>query len=398
MTALFPIPIETKGQVMATFFDPTPEQRGALEQIASAIPAVQQEFVARHPQLTVPDRGAHQQQLAASKVLLTVSERLPSALDGLGIFDGTSGTPAVGIGRISTGLGCPHAETDPDFLGLMVAFRTRSGRRIDFVTINDPGSPTDTPEEFLALLQATADAAGSTNLLASQTRLLAGLARHAGLRAPAIATQVIRQTHRTVRSSSAYQQYWTGIVRARDVLGKFTFVPTTDTPASLNPGREPTHLTRDWQARQSAGPLDFELRWIPFRNERDTPLDDLTSGWAQDHQVTVGTVTFPRTDPDTVEAKLASILASELGANPGNWEETPGAAVSALPATRFTAARQLAYRASQQARQALPEDSYTSFFDSGEIGPELANELLRRYNAKRAAGHWVPDVGDLSLV
>ncbi len=54
---------------------------------------------------------------------------------------------------MSTGLGCPHAETDPDFLGLMVAFRMRSGRRIDFITINDPGSPTDTPEEFLALLR-----------------------------------------------------------------------------------------------------------------------------------------------------------------------------------------------------------------------------------------------------
>jgi hypothetical protein len=384
---------------MSDFFDPTPAQRLELERIADAIPSVQQTFVKSHQQLTMPDRGAHQQQLAGSKVFLTINDPLPAALDGLGVFTQTDrSAPQVGIGRVSTGLGCPHAETDPDFLGLMVAFRTRSGHRIDFITINDPGSPTDTPEEFLALLKATADAAGESGLLASQTKLLASLARHAGLRAPAIATQVIRQTHRTVRSTSAYQQYWTGIVRARDVLGKFTFVPVSNASMGFDPKRAPRHLTNDWQARQSAGPLEFQLRWISFVNERVTPVEDLTREWAHDHEVPVGRVVFPKTDPDTIQARLTALLASELGANPGNWEETPGAIPSALPATRFTAARQLAYRASQQARHALPEERYASFFESGAISADLANELMRRHQEKRAAGHWVPDVGPLSPV
>jgi hypothetical protein len=380
---------------MATFFDPTPEQKRELEEIAAGIPDVQQTLVRNHPQLTMPDRGAHQQQLAASKVTLTVAGSLPGELQGLGVFQPSSSH--VGIGRMSTGLGCPHAETDPDFLGLMVAFRTSRGRRIDFVTINDPTSPTDTPEEFLALLKATADASSAQNVLATQARLLLSLARHAGRRAPAIAVHVTAQTHRTVRSSSAYQQYWTGIVRARDVLGKFTFVPTFEAPTGLDVTRRATHLTDDWRARQSAGPLEFELRWIPFLSERETPLDDLTSPWAHDHEVKVGSVVFPQTNPASTEAKLTALLASELGANPGNWEETPEGPSSALPATRFTASRQLAYRASQQARQALPEDSYASFFDRGEIGPELAVELIRRYQQKRAAGHWVPDLGELPV-
>ena len=67
----------------------------------------------------------------------------------------------------------------------MVAFRTPGGRRIDFITINDPTPPTDTPEEFLALLKATAYASGSPGLFASQATLLAGLPSHAVLRAPA---------------------------------------------------------------------------------------------------------------------------------------------------------------------------------------------------------------------
>jgi hypothetical protein len=378
---------------MATFFDPTPEQRRELEEIAAGIAGVQQTLVKNHPQLTMADRGAHQQQLAASRVILTAAGGLPTALDGLGVFQPSSSH--VGIGRMSTGLGCPHAETDPDFLGLMVAFRTSRGRRIDFVTINDPTSPTDTPEEFLALLKATADAASAQNVVASQARLLAALARHAGRRAPAIAVHVTAQTHRTVRSGSAYQQYWTGIVRARDVLGKFTFVPTSDVPMGLDVTRRSTHLTDDWRVRQAAGPLEFELRWIPFLSERETPLDDLTRPWAHEHEVTVGSVVFPQTNPATAEAKLTALLASELGANPGNWEESPDGSSSALPATRFTASRQLAYRASQQTRHVLPEEAYASFFERGEIGPDLAAELLRRYRQKRAAGHWVPDVGDL---
>jgi hypothetical protein len=381
--------------LMPTFFDPTPEEREALEAIARQIPDVQRTLVRNHPRLSVPDRAAHQQQLAASKVLFTVADALPPELDGLGIFQRPS-APVIGIGRMSTGLGCPHAETNADFLGLMVAFRTREGRRIDFVTINDPASPTDTPEEFLALLKATADAASTDDQLASQARLLAGLARHARLRAPAIALQVTAQTFRTVRSTSAYQQYWTGIVRARDVLGKFTFAPTGDVGARSGATRGPTHLTEDWHARQSAGPLEFELRWIPFLNDKDTSLEDLTRPWESGHEVPVGTVTFPKTDFDTTEARLTELLASELGANPGNWQEADSTG-RPLPATRFTAARQLAYRASQESRGALAEDRYTSFFERGEIDPALAGELVRRYQHKRTAGHWVPGVGEISI-
>jgi hypothetical protein len=381
---------------MPDFFDPTPEQTRELEAIAAAIPDVQRTFVDNHPQLAGPDRGAHQQQIAASKVLLTIADRLPAELEDLGIFERTRNqAPLVGIGRISTGLGCPHAETDADFLGLMVAFRTRAGRRIDFVTINDPTSPTDTPEEFLALLQATAAAAGTSGVLASRATLLASLLRHTGPHAVSIAAHVTGQTNRTVRSSTAYQQYWTGVVRARDVLGKFTFVPIGDTSAGASVGAK--RFTEDWRARQSASDLEFDLRWISFLDESRTPVESLTRPWAHDHEESVGRVTFPKTDFDTTAAKLTTLLASELGANPGNWDEIPGGRTATLPSTRFTAARQLVYRASQQARRALPEESYAAFFDHGIIGPELAGELVRRYQQKRAAGHWVPDVGEVSI-
>jgi hypothetical protein len=379
-----------------TFFNPTPDERQALEKLINEIPDIQQRLVNNHGQLTMPDRGAHQQQLAGGRVLLTLEPGLPAALDGLGIFqhDGSAGPHRVGIGRISTGLGCPHAETDPDFLGLMVAFRSTAGHRVDFITINDPTSPTDTPEEFIALLKATADAAGTVGVFANQARLLLALGVHAGLRAPAIGLHVAEQTRRTVRSSTAYQQYWTGIVRARDTLGKFTFIPT-EAPTHLDPARTARHLTDDWRIRLSDGPLAFDLFWIPFLSEGETPLGALTRPWVDHHKVRVGTVAFPQTDSDSRAAKLIALLASELGANQGNWVETSDGAQPDLPATRFTAARFLAYRASQRNRHALADDSYASFFERGEIDSELERTLVGRYNDKRRAGHWVPDLGEL---
>jgi hypothetical protein len=388
---------------MSQFYAPTAEQRQALERLAEQVADVQRTFVANHPQLQSPDRGAHQQQLAGGKVLFTVDAQLPAELDGLGLFQRGSG-PHVGIGRISTGLGCPHAETDPDFLGLMVSFQTADGRRVDFITINHGAAPTDTPEEFIALLKATADAAGDphssdlVNLFSSQTKLLAGLVRHASTRAPAIATQVIRQTLRTTRSSSAYQPYWTGVVRARDVLGKFTFVPVHEVNAHRPASAGKHYLSADWRARQAASALEFRLYWIPFLTEHDTPLKDLTREWAEQHKVPVGTVAFPVAAPDSVQTKLEALLAAEMGANQGNWiEDDRGASAPGLPATEYTAARFLAYRVSQRMRHALADDAYASFFDRGEIGPALAGELVRRYQQKRAAGHNVPDVGEIAV-
>jgi hypothetical protein len=304
-------------------------------------------------------------------------------------------------------LGCPHIETDPDFLGLMLAFRAPDGRRVDFIAINDPTAPTDHAEDFIALLRATADAAGAEvpfgdlgkldlgNLLASQSKLLLSLARHAGTHAPRIAAHVVKQTTRTVLSSSAYQTYWTGVVRARNLLGKFAIVPTEDVNAHREFAPRGNHLSMDWKKRQSNGPLDFRLYWIPFRSERETPLEKLSKEWKEEHRTLVGTATFPQNDPETRDAKLLALLASEMGANPGNWIEDDSGQSPDLPATDFTAARFLVYRKSQQGRGALPEGSYSTYFERGEVSRELADELVRRYEHKRAAGHAVPALGDI---
>jgi hypothetical protein len=214
----------------------------------------------------------------------------------------------------------------------MVVFRTPSGRG----SIHHDQRP-DIADRYArgirGAAQATADAAGT------RVRSVAGeaapeLARHAHGRAPATRSTSRRDvSHGAI--DSAYQQYWTG-VKARDVFGKFTFIPTPTAAEESGVRRDdrgPQHLTEDWRVRQSRGPLEFSLEWIPYLSERETPLDDLTTPWHDDRKVRVGTVTFPKIDPDAMETKLIALLASELGANPGNWQETPDEAQASLPAT-----------------------------------------------------------------
>ena len=106
--------------------------------------------------MKVADRVAHEYQIAGGRVSLTVGMQLPDPLEGVGLF--RPGAEYIGIGRVSTGLGCPHRETVPDFLGLRLAFLTDQDQRVDFIAINDPAAPTDTHIEFMALLAATAAA------------------------------------------------------------------------------------------------------------------------------------------------------------------------------------------------------------------------------------------------
>lgn len=248
---------------MPTPFRPSAADLARIGGDVAPIAAIQDKLVANHPQLTVRDRVAHQYQIAGGKVLLRIEQQLPANFVGVGLFE--PGAQHLGIGRISTGLGCPHLETDPDFLGLMVAFETGGGQRVDFLTINDPTSPTDTHPQFVKLLDATADAAGArapfgsglgqldlADLVASNLQVVRSLIASLGLVSGGkVAAHVVKQTLGTALSSTAYQAYWTGIVEVGGAFGKFMFAPVSDENRrrAVTPGER--HLTEEWRQRAS---------------------------------------------------------------------------------------------------------------------------------------------------
>jgi hypothetical protein len=382
---------------MTTPFRPSATDLARIGADVAPISGIQKKLVTNAPPLKVPDRVAHQYQVAGGKVLLRIEQTLPANFVGVGLFE--PGAQYTGIGRMSTGLGCPHLETDPDFLGLMVAFHTRGGARVDFITINDPTSPTDIHPQFIKLLDATADAAGAKpvfgrglgrlklfDLAATSTRLVLSLVRSLGpLTGTRVALHVTRQTARTAMSSTAYQTYWTGIVEVGGCLGKFMFAPLSDENRhrALTPGER--YLSEEWRQRQARANIEFTLHWLPFIDEQATSTTRLTRRWLQ-QPVLVGQVTFPKIEAEDTEAPLWAALSAELGANPGNWVADTGNTI-AEPGTEFTCARKRAYRNSQAGRGALPEADYAHVFGGQPIGPTLTAELQRRRAAKDAKGH-----------
>jgi len=371
-----------------------------LDRIAgevASIPRIQTQLLTHHPELVSPDRGAHQYQIAGSRVTLEIGPALPAELEGVGLF--VPGSSHHGIARLSTGLGYPHLETDPDFLGLMAAFRTEAGQRVDFLAINDPTSPTDNHRDFITVLEATAASAGAEapfggkageldllDLVAAQTKFAAALVRAMGIKHGLKALgHIVEQTFTTARSSTAYQTYWTGVVEVSGTAGKVVFVPDRDDNAlrDLRPGEH--HLTEEWRARQAAGEIVFQIHWLPFISQQETPTDQLTEAWVERRQP-IGRLRFPQSEPDSEEAWLWAALAAEMGANPGHWVRDRGARIK-HPGTPFGVARQLAYQLSQQGRDVLPEAAYQEVFASGQISEVLAAELRRRRAAKQTAGH-----------
>ena len=377
-------------------FRPSHDDLARIAADVAAIPDLQNTLIENHPDVTLPDRVAHQYQIAGSRVILQVAAQLPPELAGVGLFEPHG--EHTGIGRISTGLGCPHAETDPDFLGLMLAFQTPAGKRVDFLALNDPTAPTDDHHDFMVLLAATAAAAGAkspfgsgepgiADLLASNLTLIRYLVDKLGLgHGGGIAAHVVKQTSRTALSSSAYQTYWTGVVEASGAAGKFVIAPIL---ADQNPHRSigagARHLTVDWRLRQAQGDVTFDLYWIPFIDQEATPTSILTKAWEERRQP-VGRISFPKQDANDKDAALWAILAEEMGANAGHWIADRGDTIRE-PATEFTNARKIAYRRSQEGRDALPEERYASVFRTGTIDEALAAELRDRRTSKLAAGH-----------
>jgi hypothetical protein len=379
-------------------FRPTEADLKSIASDVADIPAIQEKLLDEHKDLQVADRVAHQYQIAGGQVHLKIADDVPVSIKGIGLFEPAASY--MGVGRISTCLGTPHIETNPDMLGAMVAFQTRHGQRVDFLALNDPTAPTDNHQDFMDVLRATGESAGAHipligdwgaydvgNLMAEQTVFALALNKRMGLiKAGKCLAHITGQTLRTFRSSTAWQTYWTGIVELGGAAGKFTFVPSRD--ENQHPGFRPGeyHLSDDWRKRQAEGNIEFRVYWIPYLNETATPTTVLTHPWVEDHKLAVGTLTFPRSDATSPEAQMWADLVAEMGATPAHWVVDRDNTIP-YPASEFGNARKIAYALSQHGRDALHADLYRSVFESGEIGLDLKKELQQRREAKRNLDH-----------
>ncbi len=232
----------------------------------------------------------------------------------------------VGLARLSTGLGCPHLETDPDFIGLMVAFATPAGRRIDILAINHPQAPSPNHREFMQLMDAATDGVGAKaplfsglgkrnlpDLLANNLLVTLGLIRRMGLfRGLGAAIHVVTQTTRTAFSKTAHQTFWAGIVEAGGGPGKIMFMPAGGEDATGAPALRAAALSEEWRQRQARGGVHFDICWLPYVDESATSTTDMAKTWETRPQP-IGRLTFPKTDLASDDAKLWAALTLEMG-------------------------------------------------------------------------------------
>src|SRR4030095_2199544 len=143
-------------------FRPGAEDVRRVDAEVAEISDIQHRIRERHPALKCVDRVAHQYQIAGSKVVLRVASQLPEGFAHVGLF--VPGAEHFGVGRISTGLGMPHVETIPDFLGLRASFVTAADRPGGFLALSTPALPGDDRLAGMHFLRATADAAGPDSL------------------------------------------------------------------------------------------------------------------------------------------------------------------------------------------------------------------------------------------
>ena len=379
-----------------TPFRPTQADWDRISGDVASIPQIQQEFLARAPGLKVRDRVAHQYQIAGGRISLRIASELPADLRNVGLF--VPDTEHVGLARLSTGLGCPHLETDPDFIGFMFAFATREGKRVDFLGINDPVAPSPNHPDFMTLLHAAIDGTGAkaplvsgwgkrnlSDLLYSNTLVTLGLIRRMGfLKGTGAALHALAQTTRSAVSCTPYQKFWGGIVEVGGSPGKIMVGPDANENGWFLRGGA-RHLTEEWRERQARGPVHFNLYWLPYIDERRTPTGDMTKRW-EERPAPLGRLTFPQADLASEDAQLWAALTIEMGVNPTHWI-TSAQGDSIDPGTEFGCARKVAYRLSQEGRGALPDALFAHVFRGEPMGEPLAAELRRRRAAKAAAGH-----------
>ncbi len=210
---------------------------------------------------------------------LTIDDEMPPELEGVGIFE--PGSEYIGVGRVSGGLGWPHVETYPDILGIMVAVQTRGGKRVDFLGISDPAAPACNHHDFMGVLYASGEAAGAElpligdpdkhdvgDLIAAKAQFAAALIRRMGFsKGLKAVAHLAKQSLPSLSFSSAYVTYWTAVVEVGNTAGKFIFAPTMKDDRSVAFETGERHLTQDCRERQTRGPVDFSLSWMPFRNQ-----------------------------------------------------------------------------------------------------------------------------------
>ncbi|MEU8431491.1 peroxidase family protein [Streptomyces sp. NPDC029216] len=281
--------------------------------------------------------------LGAENARLRFSDDLPSDLR-TGFASPGAEYPATV--RLSNANGSRQPDHAPDLRGAALRIAAGSDEAHDLLMTSHPVSHARDAREFVEFAKAMA---GADSTLRKGFALFVRLPLTVGWSTAARMRHNVRAgTRHTVRSL-ALETYWS---RGAVLWGgagpvRYQLRPAGDAPPAPDPSPgDPDHLHHELAERLKRADVVFELYVQRYVDARRTPVEDGTAEWKEGDTppVRVATLTIPRQDIDSAEARAAAARVEQVAFNPWNTTE------AFRPLGNLNRARKAAYEASSAHR------------------------------------------------
>ncbi|WP_055565081.1 peroxidase family protein [Streptomyces atriruber] len=323
-------------------------ERRLFERLAKELMKVQEKNrTAVHG--ATPERALHAKAaLGVENARLRFHDDLPDTLRSGFAQPGAEYRATV---RLSNASGIRQADGAPDLRGAAVRVTVSAEESHDLLATNHPVSHARDAREFVAFAKAMA---GATTTLQKAVGLFVKLPLAVGM---ATATRMRRNVQAAARhtvNSLAGETYWSRSAILWGEAGPVRYLlrPSGQggTTAGSDPERrDPQYLRRELETRLARQDVAFDLCLQRYVDERRTPVEDGSVEWLESvaPAVPVATLTVPRQDLDTAEARAVGGRVEVLGFNP--WFTTD----EFRPLGNLNRARKAAYEASAAHRGGL---------------------------------------------
>jgi hypothetical protein len=299
------------------------------------------------------NRALHARGRGGLKAEFTVLSDLPEeARQGLFAQPGTYQAYV----RFSNGAGKRQPDRTPDVRGAAIKVLGVAGKKLipgledaptqDFLLIRAPSTPFATADDFLKLVFAV------ENKLLALPRLIGafgfGIFKKLGPLSKGLGAPI---------GSVATSTYYSALpIQYGPYAVKVSLRPHLPAPAGE---ATPEDLHAELSARLKLNPISYDVRVQFFVSEEKTPIEDASVEWleADAPWVTVGRLTLPAQDVDSIEGQKRATYVESLSFDP--WH----ALVAHKPLGNMMRARSPAYRVSTQERGVAKEPDGTESFE-----------------------------------
>lgn len=330
-----------------------PDETERFERHAATLRGLQQKRAKGRP----VERALHAKGVAGLQARFTVLPDLP-AYARVGLF----AQPATfrAYVRFSNGAGARTADTKPDVRGLALKLVGVAGKKLipeledaptqDFLLIRSSSTPFRDADEFVQFVRAAATPA----LLLPRAFATIGFFRTFQLLKrllPALAAPM---------TSLATTPYFSALpIRFGDYAVRYALFPRAPMDGKNSKEKAPDFLAAELAARLGQGSVEYDFRIQFFVDEARTPIEDPSLDWSEADApyLTVGRLTLFPQDLKSVPGHRIQAFVETLSFDP--WH----ALEEFRPLGAMMRARNHAYRASTQARQARAEPDGSESFD-----------------------------------